>query len=456
MGLGSSGGDDDDGDEAVRALEHSVGNTAELHESALVEAYNLKAAIALKLGDAAGAAEALADMPPRREAELDPVTLHNSALVSLGSLDWGGGGGGLAAAATVAAPADPSSAFAKLAYLVAHPPFPNEAFGNLLLLYVRAGAYDLAADVMAENAALTLRSLPADLYDLLDASIVAQTSASEAARKFGALAARHADALRRLLARAAASGGAGAASSPAAAAALLDRYLAALLGAARVQWERGAYAAVERLFRASADLASEHDTWRLHVAHTFFMQAGRQREAIRYYEPLVRARWGRLLAVAPAVLANLCVCYVLAAQNDEAEELMQRLEAEEEEEAAAAAAGAPPPLHLAIVNLVIGTLYCTKGNYDFGVTRVLRALEPVPVKLSADTWYYAKRCLLALAEATAKHLAAPRDDILDAIVACLQAVERAGARMPAAAADGRTVAAEARVLRRLFLILAEG
>ena len=23
--------------------------------------------------------------------------------------------------------------------------------------------------------------------------------------------------------------------------------------------------------------------------------------------------------------------------------------------------------HLCIVNLVIGTLYCTKGNYDFGV-----------------------------------------------------------------------------------------
>jgi hypothetical protein len=75
-----------------------------------VEAYNLKAAIALRLGDGGGAEQALADMPPRREAELDPVTLHNSALASLGSLDWGGGGALLAAGAAPAA-ADPSAAF---------------------------------------------------------------------------------------------------------------------------------------------------------------------------------------------------------------------------------------------------------------------------------------------------------------------------------------------------------
>jgi tetratricopeptide repeat protein 30 len=194
--------------------------------------------------------------------------------------------------------------------------------------------------------------------------------------------------------------------------------------------------------------------------------------------------------VAPAVLANLAVCYVLAARNEDAEELMARLEAEEEEAAAAAAAAAlapatlapalalAPPQHLCIVNLAIGTLYCTKHNFDFGVTRVLRALEPVPAKLSPDTWCYAKRCLLALAEAAAKHAAAPRDDLVDAIIACCAAVERAGEDMPAdgggggggggggdanAGADAggqlgaeRTVAAEARVLRRIYLLLAEG
>ena len=54
------------------------------------------------------------------------------------------------------------------------------------------------------------------------------------------------------------------------------------------------------------------------------------------------------------------------------------------------------------MNLVIGTLYCAKGNFEFGVTRVIKSLEPYDRKLSTDTWHYAKRCLLALAETLAK------------------------------------------------------
>lgn len=52
--------------------------------------------------------------------------------------------------------------------------------------------------------------------------------------------------------------------------------------------------------------------------------------------------------------------------------------------------------HLCIVNLVIGTLYCSKTNYDFGVGRIIKSLEPLQKKLNTDTWFYAKRCFLAL------------------------------------------------------------
>ena len=64
----------------------SVGNSAVLKETCLIEAFNLKAAIEYemkskepaKVGSDSGAAkEALTDMPPRLESELDPVTLHN-------------------------------------------------------------------------------------------------------------------------------------------------------------------------------------------------------------------------------------------------------------------------------------------------------------------------------------------------------------------------------------------
>lgn len=48
-----------------------------LRETALVEAFNLKAAIEYIMKNNAAAKEALIDMPPRGEEELDPVTLHN-------------------------------------------------------------------------------------------------------------------------------------------------------------------------------------------------------------------------------------------------------------------------------------------------------------------------------------------------------------------------------------------
>ena len=75
-------------------------------------------------------------MPPRAEEELDPVTLHNQALMRMDE--------------------DPTGGFRKFNFLLKNPPAPAETFGNLLLLYCKPqyAFYDLAADVMAENAHL--------------------------------------------------------------------------------------------------------------------------------------------------------------------------------------------------------------------------------------------------------------------------------------------------------------
>jgi len=75
---------------------------------------------------------------------------------------------------------------------------------------------------------------------------------------------------------------------------------------------------------------------------------------------------------------------------------MRRLEKEEEKQSELEPD--KPIYHLCIVNLVIGTLYCSKGNYEFGISRVIKSLEPYNKKLGTDTWYYAKRCLCALIE----------------------------------------------------------
>ena len=63
------------------------------------------------------ACEALTDMPPRSENELDAVTLQNQALMNMeGSHTTG---------------------FEKMQFLLQQNPFPPETFGNLLLLYVK-------------------------------------------------------------------------------------------------------------------------------------------------------------------------------------------------------------------------------------------------------------------------------------------------------------------------------
>lgn len=46
-----------------------------------MEAFNLRAAIEHTRKNYDMAIEALSDMPPRREQELDPVTLHNQACI---------------------------------------------------------------------------------------------------------------------------------------------------------------------------------------------------------------------------------------------------------------------------------------------------------------------------------------------------------------------------------------
>ncbi len=51
----------------------SVGNSQTLKETALIEAFNLKAAIEYTMKNVEAAKEALTDMPPRQEEELDPV-----------------------------------------------------------------------------------------------------------------------------------------------------------------------------------------------------------------------------------------------------------------------------------------------------------------------------------------------------------------------------------------------
>ncbi|CAM9439615.1 unnamed protein product [Laminaria digitata] len=389
----------------------SVGNSQVLQETCLVEAFNLRAAIEHTRKNSEMAVEALSDMPPRREQELDPVTLHNQALLHMEE--------------------DPTAGFRKLNFLLSNPPFPPETFGNLLLLHCNYGYHELAADILAENSHLTYKFLSEELYEYLDAAIMVQTSPEEAYRKYDELTSKHIDTLRQLTkqiqdARIARDNDA-IKNSLEMYDAALERYIPVLMAMARIYWDRENYPVVEKLFRQAAEFCSDHDTWKLNAAHVFFMEE-KFKEAIRYYEPIVKKQADTILEVPAIVLANLCVSHIMISQNEEAEELMRKIEKEEEK-----VAQQDPDkqcFHLCIVNLVIGTLYCAKGNFEFGISRIIKSLEPYEKKLGTDTWFYAKRCFLALAEQMSKHMLMLKDASLYEIIGFLDSADQHGHSIP--------------------------
>lgn len=425
----------------------SVGNTQVLRETALVEAFNLKAAIEYMMKNYGAAKEALTDMPPRLQEELDPVTLHNTALVNMAE--------------------DPTNGFKKFNYLLQHPPFPPETFQNLLLFYCRYQYYDLAADVLAENAHLSWKYLSQrnqPLYDFLDGLITAQTAPAEAYRKFDILAQKHIDQLRKLTKRIQDAKvqheKEGVKLALKAYDEALEEYIPVLMAQANIYWNIENYPAVEKLFRQSAEFCSEHETWKLNVAHVFFMQETKFREAIRYYEPVVEANAENILNCSAIVLANLCVAYIMTSLNDKAEEVMRKIEKEEEK--LTFADPDKQPLHLCIVNLVIGTLYCAKGNFEFGISRIIKSLEPYHRKIMTDTWFYAKRCFLALAMSLAKHMVQLKDNTFTEIMSFFDQADQHGGKIPALihpdpskqdTSARNTVRYEARQLKNLYLKL---
>jgi tetratricopeptide repeat protein 30 len=179
--------------------------------------------------------------------------------------------------------------------------------------------------------------------------------------------------------------------------AALERYIPVLMAQAKIYWDRNNYAQVEKLFRKSVEFCNENDVWKLNVAHVLFMQAvitlaggqeGKYKESIGFYEPIVKKNYGNILDISAIVLANLCVAYIMTSQNEQAEEVMRKIEKEEEN-----LAYEDPDrkvYHLCIVNLVIGTLYCAKGNFQFGVSRIIKSLEPFQKKLGFQTWFYVR------------------------------------------------------------------
>ena len=382
----------------------SVGNSLLLHETALIEACNLKFAIDYKNKDMDAAREALTDMPPRSEEELDPVTLHNQALINIES--------------------NLADSFAKLQYLLSQNPFPPETFANLLLLYCKYEYFDLAADVLAENAHLTYRYLSQYMYDYLDALISQQSSVDEAYQKFDAIATDQTSNLRKVMGKIQQAKEDMNEDEQHAAEEeyemLMERFIPVIMTQAKIEWDRGRYEALERVWHRWSEYCAKSDVFKLNVAHTLFMME-KYKESAGFYSPLIAAVENNdskdLLDISAIAVANLCVCWVMMNQNEYAELLMNKVKLAEEQSAE------KKQFHTCIIHLVIGTLYCSKSNSEFGIARIIEALQPGEKTLGIDTWFYTKRCILSVFESMAKQLTVMRDDVMMTLIHTLENCE---------------------------------
>jgi tetratricopeptide repeat protein 30 len=69
------------------------------------------------------------------------------------------------------------------------------------------------------------------------------------------------------------------------------RYLPILMAQAKIYWDMDNYVMVERIFRKSVEFCNENDIWKLNVAHVLFMQESKFKEAISFYDPIVKKNY---------------------------------------------------------------------------------------------------------------------------------------------------------------------
>ena len=145
-------------------------------------------------------------------------------------------------------------------------------------------------------------------------------------------------------------------------------------------WDSNNLEETERLLWRCSEYCSEFIEWKINYANIFLMKE-KFSDALVLYEELIKVSSSPLNLPA-AVLANYCVCLIMCDRNGEAEHTLEKVLIEEDD------AATQVSFHSTVINLVIGHLYCSKKNYEFGMDRVLAALSDVGTKITCETWYY--------------------------------------------------------------------
>lgn len=219
----------------------------------------------------------------------------------------------------------------------------------------------------------------------------------------------------------------------------------------------GNYEAVEAILKHpdTMELYNDNTAWKINMGHAYFIQETNFKEAIKYYMDVYN-NVEDVLSIPASVIANLCVSMIMVQRNEEAQEIIKRVE---EEELKALELNPERPLfHVCIVNLIVGTLYCSKSNYEFGIGRVIVSFQNFHRRINIDTWFYAKKCFLALIESMTKQVMIIPDDLYKELLSFLDNAERFGKNITTQLSQGEgadrcTVTSEARQLKKMFLKL---
>ena len=418
-----------------------------LQNTFLIEALNLKIAVEYDCGKILQARQTWNTMPIGRDEDIDAVSLHNQAIIHIDD--------------------DTDHGLSKLIYLLNNPPLPSETFMNLIVLCCKYDLDNQAADLVIENRQLLQLSLPTALNEFLETYILVKTSTDEALKRLERLSVIVAQNIRKLKKKVQDIKKRGDDKALRRATKTLSEsmqlFVPILMTQTKIYWDRFDYRSAEETLRIVEDICNESEAWQINMAHAIFMQQGdRYDDAIGYFAALIdRKKNQRLLEVSPIAIANLCVAYIMVKRNDEAETLLKLLE-QQEEHSQYNNEHDLQSHHSCIVNLVIGTLYCERGNFDFGIDRICKSLQPYEEKLGADTWYYAKLCLLTLIDKTSKQMVEISDNLTQSIHSFLDDVYVHGVDISAAlcpVGDGHTssknqtkcISDETRILKHIFL-----
>jgi tetratricopeptide repeat protein 30 len=92
----------------------------------------------------------------------------------------------------------------------------------------------------------------------------------------------------------------------------------------------GNYEFVERILRQQQveDYYNDNVTWKINLGHAYFIQETNFKEAIKYYRDVYNNAID-MLQIPASVIANLCVSLIMVQKNEEAQEIIKKVEEEE-------------------------------------------------------------------------------------------------------------------------------